>query len=267
MGTSAGLRQAMPEQRSFVLSRAGFAGIQRYAANWLGDNQSRWDHLWLSMPMGMGCGLSGQPFVGADIGGFQGKLERRAVSPVDAIRHAHAVLPKPLRDRQCRPIRLVMGRSSEELVRAAIRLRYRLHALSLRLIPARRRNRRAYPATVGVRLPVRPDRPRHRRPVPARMPISSLRRSRPVARPRRHVYLRVDAGTTGTRAMRSAAVSLCSSRRRWIGFPLYARGGAVIPMWPEAPPSTDYHRRRWNYISSCLTETASIERSSRKTTV
>jgi alpha-glucosidase len=23
--------------------------------------------------------------------------------------------------------------------------------------------------------------------------------------------------------------------------PLYARGGAVIPMWPEAPPSTDYH--------------------------
>ena len=72
MGTSAGLRQAMPEQRSFVLSRAGFAGIQRYAANWLGDNQSRWDHLWLSMPMGMGCGLSGQPFIGADIGGFQG---------------------------------------------------------------------------------------------------------------------------------------------------------------------------------------------------
>ena len=72
MATTAGLRKAMPELRTFVLSRAGFAGIQRYAANWLGDNQSRWDHLWLSIPMGNGFGISGQAFVGADIGGFQG---------------------------------------------------------------------------------------------------------------------------------------------------------------------------------------------------
>ena len=38
----------------------------------MGDNQSRWDHLWLSIPMATGFGVSGQPFVGADIGGFQG---------------------------------------------------------------------------------------------------------------------------------------------------------------------------------------------------
>ena len=50
---------AMPDRRTFVLSRAGFAGIQRYAANWMGDNQARWDHLWLSMPMAMGFGVSG----------------------------------------------------------------------------------------------------------------------------------------------------------------------------------------------------------------
>ena len=72
MGTLQGLRAARPEQRTFILSRAGFAGIQRYAANWMGDNQARWDHLWVSMPMACGFGLSGQPFVGADIGGFQG---------------------------------------------------------------------------------------------------------------------------------------------------------------------------------------------------
>ena len=72
MGTTAGLLDAMPERRTFVLSRAGFAGIQRYAANWMGDNQSRWDHLWLSIAMGSGFGISGQAFVGADIGGFQG---------------------------------------------------------------------------------------------------------------------------------------------------------------------------------------------------
>ncbi len=52
MGTTAGLLEAMPEQRTFVLSRAGFAGIQRYAANWMGDNLSRWDHLWLSIADG-----------------------------------------------------------------------------------------------------------------------------------------------------------------------------------------------------------------------
>ena len=72
MGTVEGLRTARPELRTFVLSRAGFAGIQRYAANWMGDNQARWDHLWVSVPMACGFGLSGQPFVGADIGGFQG---------------------------------------------------------------------------------------------------------------------------------------------------------------------------------------------------
>src|SRR5690349_14510624 len=71
MGTIEGLRAAQPDARTFILSRSGFAGIQRYAANWLGDNQARWDHLWVSMPMAMGFGLSGQPFVGADIGGFE----------------------------------------------------------------------------------------------------------------------------------------------------------------------------------------------------
>ena len=75
MGTVTGLREAMPELRTFVLTRAGSPGIQRYAANWMGDNQSRWDHLWVSMPMAAGFGLSGQPFVGADVGGFMGHAD------------------------------------------------------------------------------------------------------------------------------------------------------------------------------------------------
>lgn len=70
MGTVDGLKAVMPELRTFVLSRAGSPGIQRYAANWMGDNFARWDHLWVSIPMGAGLGLSGQSFVGADIGGF-----------------------------------------------------------------------------------------------------------------------------------------------------------------------------------------------------
>ena len=70
MGTHEGLLDAMPELRTFILSRAGSAGIQRYAANWMGDNMSRFDHLWLSIPMGTALSISGQPFVGADFAGF-----------------------------------------------------------------------------------------------------------------------------------------------------------------------------------------------------
>lgn len=70
MGTREGLKKARPDRRPFILSRAGFAGIQRYAANWMGDNASRWEHLEMSLPMCCGVGISGQPFVGSDIGGF-----------------------------------------------------------------------------------------------------------------------------------------------------------------------------------------------------
>jgi alpha-glucosidase len=56
--------------RPFLLSRAGFAGLQRYAAAWTGDNRSMWEHLELSLPMILNMGLSGLSFVGANIGGF-----------------------------------------------------------------------------------------------------------------------------------------------------------------------------------------------------
>jgi alpha-glucosidase len=67
-----GLQQRNPDHRPFVLSRAGYAGLQRYAAIWLGDNMSWFDHLQMSIPMLMNVGLSGIPFAGADIGGFGG---------------------------------------------------------------------------------------------------------------------------------------------------------------------------------------------------
>ncbi len=57
-------------KRGFVLTRAGFAGIQRYSAVWTGDNSSYWEHLAFSIPMILGLGLSGVAFTGADIPGF-----------------------------------------------------------------------------------------------------------------------------------------------------------------------------------------------------
>ncbi len=61
-----------PGMRPFILSRAGFAGIQKYSAVWTGDNSSWWEHLESEMATLMGLGLSGVSFVGADVGGFGG---------------------------------------------------------------------------------------------------------------------------------------------------------------------------------------------------
>ena len=71
-GTYEGLRRLSPNERPFVLTRAGYAGTQRYAAAWTGDNVSSWEHLAMAIPMCLNFGLSGQPFVGPDIGGFIG---------------------------------------------------------------------------------------------------------------------------------------------------------------------------------------------------
>ena len=65
--TDEGLLKARPDQRSFVLSRSGYAGIQRYAANWTGDNPITWGQFQVNIPMNLNLGLSGQPFIGSDI--------------------------------------------------------------------------------------------------------------------------------------------------------------------------------------------------------
>src|SRR5262249_9428717 len=58
--------------RPFVLSRAGFAGIQRYAAVWSGGNQSKAEHILLRALLTNQVGLAGLPFTGPDLGGYIG---------------------------------------------------------------------------------------------------------------------------------------------------------------------------------------------------
>ncbi|MFM7030391.1 MAG: TIM-barrel domain-containing protein, partial [Micrococcales bacterium] len=126
MGTTEGLLKAMPERRTFILSRAGFAGIQRYAANWMGDNMSRWDHLWLQIPMATGLSLSGQSFVGADIGGFAENsspelfarwIQAGALTPFARNHNAAGLIDQ---------YAFAFGKSVLDIARAAIKLRYTL---------------------------------------------------------------------------------------------------------------------------------------------
>lgn len=66
------LRQYRQEKRPFIVSRAGWAGLQRYAWTWTGDIESSWGALRQTISTIVGLGLSGIPYSGPDIGGFQG---------------------------------------------------------------------------------------------------------------------------------------------------------------------------------------------------
>lgn len=70
--TRDGMLQSRPTQRPFVLTRAAHLSGARHAATWTGDNQATWDDLRWSIAMVLSLGLSGQPFAGPDIGGFDG---------------------------------------------------------------------------------------------------------------------------------------------------------------------------------------------------
>jgi alpha-glucosidase len=70
--TFEGTRKLMNGKRPFILTRAGFAGLQRYTALWTGDNQAHDEHMLLGVRLVNTLGLSGVSQVGYDVGGFIG---------------------------------------------------------------------------------------------------------------------------------------------------------------------------------------------------
>jgi alpha-glucosidase len=101
-GTYDGLLSLHPDQRPFVLTRASYAGGQRYAATWTGDNSSTWNHLRMTVPQIVNLGLSGFAMSGADVGGFAGSppadlltkwLELAAFQPIDRDHAAKGTRP------------------------------------------------------------------------------------------------------------------------------------------------------------------------------
>jgi alpha-glucosidase len=70
--TYEGMLTLRPNVRPFVMTRASYAGGQRYAVTWTGDNSSTWDHLKLAVQQMLSLGLSGFAWSGADIPGFIG---------------------------------------------------------------------------------------------------------------------------------------------------------------------------------------------------
>ncbi|MBI2515966.1 MAG: DUF4968 domain-containing protein [Opitutae bacterium] len=124
--TFEGLQRLRPDRRPYVITRAGYAGIQRYSTMWTGDNTSTWESLALSIPMLTTVGLSGEPFAGADIPGFIGRADGELLArwyqvgflapfcrnhaAIDAYDH------EPWR----------FGKHYEDIARKYLKLRYRL---------------------------------------------------------------------------------------------------------------------------------------------
>ncbi|WP_273273643.1 glycoside hydrolase family 31 protein [Maribacter polysiphoniae] len=68
--TYEGIKKYVYPKRPFVITRAAYAGTQRYSSTWTGDNVATWEHLWLANVQVQRMCMSGMSFVGSDIGGF-----------------------------------------------------------------------------------------------------------------------------------------------------------------------------------------------------
>ena len=77
--------QVSPDKRVFILTRSGFAGLQRHAAAvWSGDIASRWDDLYNQISAGVSIGYSGLPNWTFDIGGFANEGRYSTAKPAAA---------------------------------------------------------------------------------------------------------------------------------------------------------------------------------------
>ena len=84
-GVYEGSRQVSPDKRVFILTRSGFAGLQRHAAAvWSGDIASRWDDLYNQIGAGVSIGYSGLPNWTFDIGGFANEGRYSTTKPAAA---------------------------------------------------------------------------------------------------------------------------------------------------------------------------------------
>jgi alpha-glucosidase len=124
--TYEGLLKLRPNERPFVLTRATYAGGQRYGFTWTGDNAATWNHLRLATQMVLNLGVSGIPFVGADVGGFNGSpppalltrwVEQAAFSPFFRDHATKGSLPHEVWNN---------GPEQETIRRRYIETRYRL---------------------------------------------------------------------------------------------------------------------------------------------
>ncbi len=227
-----GLTRLRPESRPFLLSRAGFAGVQRHAGTWTGDNASVWEHLEMSIPELLNLGLSGIAFAGADIGGFCGNctpellarwFQLGSLYPLARCNSAEGTAPQEP---------WTFGDEIERYCRAAVELRYRLLPYLYTLLEAASREGDPIFRPLFYHYPA--DRRTHELADEVLLGRDLL--LAPVVRPGwevRAVYLprgRWFDLRTGDRHCGPA--DILAPAPLHLGMPLYVRGGAILPAGP-----------------------------------
>ena len=123
--TYEGLLEQDNGRRPFVLTRAAYAGSQKYCGGWTGDNHSIWAHLTLSLEQICNLSLCGMAMCGSDIGGFGSD-----VTPELLVRFYQAAVFAPFfRNHSAVGTRRqepwLFDEKTRDAVRKTVRLRYR----------------------------------------------------------------------------------------------------------------------------------------------
>ena len=158
--TYEGLQRLRPDERPFVLTRASFAGGQRYSALWPGDNVSDWDALPRDHPHAHGHGPLGLPVRRQRHRRLRGRARRRSCTRAGC-RPASSTRSCARTRRSARPTRS-RGRTAprhEAINRRAIELRYQLLPAHLQRDGGGEPHRAARDAAAPARVPRGPRGP------------------------------------------------------------------------------------------------------------
>jgi alpha-glucosidase len=124
--TYEGAKKQLKGNRPFILNRAGYSGVQRYAATWTGDNVADSEHMICGAGLVNSLGLSGVPFTGFDVGGFAGEasadlfVKWTVLGAFSPLFRFHSMI----NSKDAEP--WAFGEEAEEISRNYISLRYRL---------------------------------------------------------------------------------------------------------------------------------------------
>ncbi|MBF2052400.1 MAG: alpha-glucosidase [Candidatus Sericytochromatia bacterium] len=236
-----GLKALQPDKRPFVLTRAGSPGVQRYAFVWTGDNASYWEHLEMSIPMLLNLGLSGVPFVGADIGGFSSDCDGELLAAWSWLGACYPFMRNHAGKGSRRQEPWQFGEPWLGSIREALHFRYRLLPWLYTLAEAACRDGLPIMRPLLLQYPHDPE----VADISDQFLLGSDLLAAPITRPgqrRRLLYLPAGEWFDFWSGARFAGEQWHQIPASWRQLPLFQRGGAAIPLQPEAPAhTTDAH--------------------------
>ncbi|HYV82345.1 MAG TPA: TIM-barrel domain-containing protein [Pyrinomonadaceae bacterium] len=229
--TYEGLERLRPDRRPYVITRAAYAGIQRYATMWTGDTNSTWDALGLNIPMFTSLGLSGEPFVGSDVGGFIGRgngellVRSYQVSFLAPFCRNHKVIDgydqEPWR----------FGKYYEDIIRKYLKLRYAL--LPYLYTALEEAHRTGVPPFRPLLLNYQDDPNTYN--LDDQFMVGNDLLVAPIVKPdvtRRLVYLPAGSWYDYWTNKKYAGGTMISVDAPLDVVPMFVRAGAMIPVWP-----------------------------------